>query len=131
MDTRHDINDRSDVELLVNTFYTQVRADELIGPIFENVIGNNWAPHLDKMYRFWETLLLYNHTYSGSPFPPHQKLPIEKEHFDRWMQLFIREVDRLFKGERADEAKWRAQKMADLFHFKIGYYRDNPNTSLI
>jgi hemoglobin len=63
--------------------------DDLIGPIFNGKIGNKW-PDLRKMYRFWQTILLEEHTYSGSPFPPHKQLPA-KEHFDRWMEIFHRQ----------------------------------------
>jgi hemoglobin len=50
------------------------------------------------MYRFWQTILLEEHTYSGSPFPPHKQLPVAKEHFDRWMEIFTSTTDELFAG---------------------------------
>jgi truncated hemoglobin YjbI len=39
--------------------------------------------------------------------PPHQ-LPIAKEHFDRWMEIFTSTTDELFAGATAEEAKLRA-----------------------
>jgi truncated hemoglobin YjbI len=42
--------------------------------------------------------LLEVHTYSGSPFPPLKQLPVAKEHFDRWMELFTQTTDSLFTG---------------------------------
>jgi hemoglobin len=74
-------------------YYTKVQQDDLIGVIFNKVIENNWAEHLEKMYRFWQTLLLGDHTYYGSPFAPHAKLPLRQEHFDRWLQLFTTILD--------------------------------------
>jgi hemoglobin len=53
--------------------------------------------------------LLEVHTYSGSPFPPLKQLPVAKEHFDRWMELFTQTTDSLFTGALADEAKFRAR----------------------
>lgn len=114
-----------DIQKLVDTFYDKVRLDELIGPIFNQRIQNRWPEHLAKMYRFWQTVLLGEHTYFGSPFPPHASLPVEWEHFERWLQLFNTTVDELFIGEKADEAKWRANKMAKMFNYKIEYYRNN------
>ena len=70
------------------------------------------------MYRFWETVLLNNHTYHGSPFAPHAKLPISAEHFERWLELFLETIDANFTGEKAKEAKWRAEKMAEMFQYK-------------
>ncbi|MDF2517640.1 MAG: globin [Sphingobacterium sp.] len=123
---KQDIQTIEDIKILVDQFYTTVRADSLIGPIFQERIQDNWSVHLEKMYRFWQTILLDEHTYFGSPFPPHIPLPIEAKHFDQWLLLFEATVDRLYKGEKADEAKWRAQKMAQMFQFKKEYFNANP-----
>src|SRR4051812_3569687 len=104
-----------DVKLLVDTFYLRIQADALLGPVFNGVIQDNWSAHLKKMYRFWQTVLLGEHTYFGTPFPPHAKLPVGHEHFAAWMALFTKTVDELFAGEKAEEAKWRAGKMAEMF----------------
>ncbi|WP_447640578.1 MULTISPECIES: group III truncated hemoglobin [Chitinophagaceae] len=114
-----------DIKNLVGTFYGKVREDTLIGPIFDDRIQNRWPEHLEKMYRFWQTVLLEAHTYFGSPFPPHASLPVAWEHFERWLQLFSATVDELFTGEKANEAKWRANKMAEMFNYKIQYYWNN------
>lgn len=124
---QHDITDIDDIRLLVDTFYGDVRNDKLIGPIFIGAIGNEWPAHLDKMYRFWQTVLLGDHTYFGSPFPPHSRMPLEQKHFDTWLGLWRKTVDSLFTGEKAEEAKWRADKMAIMFLSKLEYYRNNPS----
>ena len=124
MTTKNDIASLEDIKLLVNTFYSQVQTDDFLGPIFNEKIGNRWPEHLEKMYRFWQTILLEVHTYSGSPFPPHKQLPVAKEHFDRWMELFTQTTDNLFTGALADEAKFRAKNMAEMFNYKIEYFRN-------
>ena len=118
-----DIDNLEDIKLLVDEFYGKIRKDDLLGPIFNNVIQNNWSEHLKKMYKFWQTILLGDHTYYGSPFPPHAKLPIEKKHFDQWLSLFKETVDKNFKGELANKAKWQGERMAEMFQFKISYYQ--------
>ncbi len=122
----NDITDLDDIKTLVNTFYQKVRENELLSPIFTGVIQDRWHEHLEKMYRFWQTVLLQDHTYFGSPFSPHAKLPVEQKHFDTWLQLWHDTVDSFFSGEKADEAKWRGDKMAVMFLSKIDYYRNNP-----
>ena len=124
MTANNDITTLEDIQLLVNTFYYQVRKDAFIGPIFNQKIGDRWPEHLQKMYGFWETILLEVHSYSGSPFPPHKQLPVAKEHFDRWMELFTKTTDSLFAGPLADEAKYRAKNMAEMFNYKIDYFRN-------
>ena len=126
-----DITNIEDIQLMVDTFYSNARKDELIGQIFDEKIGNRWPEHLEKMYRFWQTILLEEHTYSGSPFPPHRQLPVEKEHFTRWMEIFSETVDGLFSGPLAEEAKLRAKNMAEMFNYKIEYFRHEGKHPLL
>lgn len=125
------IETSADIQLLVDSFYGKVREDELIGPIFNSVIENRWPEHLQTMYRFWGTVLLYEKSYRGHPFLPHSKLPIEKKHFDRWLELFRETLDEFFTGKVAEEAKWRSEKMAEMFQFKLEYYRNPDKTPLL
>lgn len=125
-----DIENLEDIKLMVDTFYNKVKVDTLIGPIFNGAI-KDWTPHLNKMYGFWETVLLDVHSYSGAPFRPHAKMPLEKIHFNRWMELFENTVDSIFEGEKANEAKWRAGKMAELFNYKIEYFKNARHQPLI
>ncbi len=128
---QHDINDLEDIKLLVNSFYGKVRKDALLKDIFNSKIEDRWPQHLEKMYRFWQTVLLEEHTYYGSPFKPHAKLPIAIEHFDAWLMLFRETVDELFAGEKAKRAKWQGERMAEMFHSKIEYYKDNPSVPIL
>ena len=121
----NDIKTLEDVKILVDVFYGKVRKDELIGYIFDDVIQDRWPEHLEKMYRFWQTILLGGHTYSGRPFVPHMKLPVEREHFERWLGLFFETVDELFEGQKAELAKWQGNRMAEMFQLKIKYFREN------
>ena len=113
-----------DIKILVDTFYDKARQDTLLGPIFEGVIEDRWPEHLEKMYRFWQTILLEEHTYHGSPFAPHARLPLFEQHFERWLGLFNETVEEVFEGEKAEEARWRAGKMAEMFHIKRTLIRE-------
>lgn len=126
MKTLEDITDLNDIKNLVDRFYERVRTHETLGPIFSGTIKDQWPLHLDKMYRFWQTILLEEHTYFGSPFPPHARLPIEHAHFEEWMRLFTKTVDENFQGTRAEDAKLRAGRMAQMFELKLDYYRNKP-----
>lgn len=128
---RKDISAVTDVKTLVDDFYSRIRANELLGPIFKNIIGDNWERHLQRMYDFWQTILLETPAYSGSPFLKHAKLPIAKEHFDSWIALWHQTIDDHFIGEKATEAKWRADKMSEMFQYKLEYYKNNPAQPLI
>ncbi|MDE3124183.1 MAG: group III truncated hemoglobin [Bacteroidota bacterium] len=125
MHTKKDIATLQDIQVLVNSFYDKVQKNELLAPIFNNVIQNHWPEHLEKMYCFWETILLDANTYSGVPFLPHANLPVQHEHFEYWIAIFIETIDTHFEGIKADEAKWRAGKMAVMFESKINYLSKN------
>jgi len=126
-----EISDIEDIRELVHGFYSRIREDDLLGPVFNTRIGDRWPEHLDKMVRFWQTVLLSEHTYQGAPFAPHIHLPVEKEHFDHWLELFFETVDAHFTGTKAAEAKWRANKMAEMFQYKIAYFRSGQSSPLL
>lgn len=126
---KNDINNIEDIKLLVDTFYSQVQKDTIIGGIFIGAI-KDWPTHLTKMYSFWQTLLLGEHTYNGSPFPPHADMPIEAIHFEHWLRIWKETVDTYFNGAIAEEAKWRGEKMATIFLSKIEFSR-NQNKGLL
>ncbi len=125
-----DIENINDIQLLVDSFYSKIRNDEQLGSIFNGIIKDRWPEHLEKMYRFWQTILLDDQTYFGSPFIPHAKMPVDKSHFEQWIKLFSETVDENFAGEKAEQAKWQGQRMADMFHYKIEYIKNSSTTPL-
>lgn len=118
-----DISTRDDVELLVNTFYDAVKQSPVIGYIFDNVIKVNWEEHLPKMYSFWASILLDEHSYTGNPMLKHieisRKAVMTDKEFSEWIELFNQTVDQLFEGETAQNAKVRAANIARLMLYKI------------
>lgn len=130
MEGQTQILNLDDVKKLVNSFYGKVREDDLLAPVFNARIDDRWPQHLEKMYTFWQTTLLGEHTYSGRPFPPHATLPVGHAHFERWVKLFVQTVDELFTGEKAAEAKWRASKIAEMFEMKVHHFQNHPGNIL-
>jgi hemoglobin len=128
---KKDITCLKDIKTLVDSFYDKVRNDEMLADIFNNKIEDRWPQHLEKMYSFWQTVLLEEHTYNGSPFLAHAKLPVDKAHFKQWLQLFFETIDENFAGEKAERAKWQGERMAEMFHHKIEYYKNNTAIPLL
>ena len=123
-----DITGRADIEMLVNDFYQRVRADEVIGFIFEDVAKTNWEAHLPRMYAFWETVLFGTGGFTGNPLAAHAKLVPQTEmgrkQFDRWLVLFRATVDDLFAGEKATHIKRCAEDMANVIYSRINRVPD-------
>lgn len=118
-----DITSQTDIKLLVDTFYNKVQANATLGYIFNDVAKINWDEHLPKMYSFWGSLLLQEHSYNGNPMKIHVELskitPMSAAEFSEWISLFYQTVDELFEGTTAKEAKTRAANIARLMQLKI------------
>jgi hemoglobin len=120
---KSDIANRSDIEILVNTFYAEVNKNEKLGYIFNDIAKVDWAHHLPKMYSFWGSILLGEHSFSGNPMVKHVELSkiasMTEVEFNEWLLLFVKTVDELFEGQIADEAKRRATTIARIMLSKI------------
>lgn len=125
MEKKKEIESLEDIQLLVNTFYEKVRRDPTLASVFEERINGKWEPHLVKMYKFWQTILLGEYTYTGNPFQHHAMLPVDHAHFAAWMALFTETIEELFTGDKAQEAILRAGKIAETFEHKIAFYQKN------
>ena len=120
---KRDIVAIEDIKLMVDSFYGKIQKDAILSFIFNDRIRDRWSENLEKMYKFWQTVLLDEHTYFGAPFPPHATLDINYKHYERWVQLFNETIDDLFIGDKAQEAKWRGQKMAQVFLARTANYK--------
>ncbi|MDD3458772.1 MAG: group III truncated hemoglobin [Weeksellaceae bacterium] len=123
MENTIEIKELNHIKLLVDSFYGKIRKDDLLKDIFEDVIQDRWPEHLEKMYRFWQTVLLDERTYNGKPFVPHMKLPVDKQHFERWLELFDQTLEEHFHGPAVYAAKAQANRMAQIFYSKINYFK--------
>ncbi|NOT91183.1 MAG: group III truncated hemoglobin [Ferruginibacter sp.] len=120
---KKDITSRADIEKLIIDFYEKVKLDKTIGFIFTEVVPINWAHHIPVIVDFWESILLDNPVYKKNAMEVHydlnKKVPLQKEHFDSWLHLFISTVDELFEGKIAALAKTRAKSIGHLMLFKM------------
>ncbi|HEX8547063.1 MAG TPA: group III truncated hemoglobin [Cytophagaceae bacterium] len=116
---KRDIVSEEDVKIMVNTFYDKVNTDDLLASIFNDFAEVDWAHHLPQMYQFWNMVILDKFGYKGQPFPKHMRLPINKDHFERWLQLFKENLDSQFEGPNAEMAKIKANNIANVFQHKM------------
>lgn len=107
--------DEAYISLLVDEFYRRIRADETLGPIFEEAIGDRWDYHLPRMKSFWASVALNAGTYSGQPVPAHKKLSqVEQSHFQTWLALFRQTLqDTAATPEAVDYFMERANRIAE------------------
>jgi hemoglobin len=103
---------------LVYRFYARVRADEVLGPIFEARI-REWSPHLDRMVAFWSSVALMTGRYHGAPVPAHAGLPLGWGHFERWLALFRETARETCSTEGAAHVTACAERIARSLHMAV------------
>lgn len=113
---KHDIKDKTDIELMVTTFYSSLLNNESISPVFANT---DFEAHMPHMIAFWSFVLLDDASYRTNVFEKHVHLPIKEEHFAIWLEHFEKTINNLFEGEKAELAKQRAKGIAYTFKSKM------------
>lgn len=110
------------IEQLVRRFYGKVRQDPEIGPIFAGVIGDEWEPHLEKMFAFWSSVTRMTGRYKGRPVPVHLAIEgIEPRHFEIWLDLFRETARELCEPEVATIFIERAERIAESLQLALFY----------
>ena len=127
---KKEIENRDDIRLLVESFYSKVIDDNIIGDIFRETLFFNWDTHIPVMIDFWETMLLNASKYKGNTMRVHielnKKHPLTPAHFNQWKKLFFETLDEHFIGPKVSEAKKRVELMEVLMQTKIAQ-SNNPN----
>ena len=120
---RKDIHNRKDIEKMVDSFYMKVKADPVLGPIFNEVARVDWEKHLPRMYDFWENIILQTGQYTGNPMSAHFRVhalqPFTRENFNRWLGLFRENLEDHFEGPNTELARQRAQSIATVMEIKL------------
>jgi hemoglobin len=110
--------DEAMIETLVHRFYARIREDALLGPIFEARIAD-WGPHLERMCAFWSSVALMTGRYHGQPMRMHLPLPVDAEHFDRWLALFEATARETCPPAAAAHFMERAKRVAESLELGI------------
>ncbi len=112
-----DLDSPAEVAEMVRRFYFDVAQDALLGPIYDQVAGVDWATHIPKLTSFWCRALFGMPGYDGNVLRAHRavnaKAPFRVEHFERWVDLFCETVDTGWVGPTAELAKSVARNAAE------------------
>ena len=116
------------IRQMVDAFYVRVRADAELGPVFAAVIpGDDWQPHLDKMYAFWSSVMLTSGRYKGNPVIKHTAIPgMKPEMFTRWLVLFDETCREIFDATATDAFREKAERIAESLKLALFYRPDRP-----
>ncbi|MEH6402117.1 MAG: group III truncated hemoglobin [Sneathiella sp.] len=99
---------------MVDRFYDKVKEHPILGPIFDTQIGDRWAEHMPKMYRFWSSVLNSSGLYSGNPMQKHMTLKnkVSAENFTHWLDLFRETLEELFNAKDVEFIFEKAERIA-------------------
>ncbi|HEX2624252.1 MAG TPA: group III truncated hemoglobin [Sphingomicrobium sp.] len=111
---------------LVDEFYGRVRADGLIGPLFNDVV-HDWPDHLARLQAFWSSVMLTSGRYKGRPLPAHLKHAdrIERASFDRWLSLWKETTADLFEPPAAAALQEKAGRIGESLQLGIRFAAGN------
>ncbi|GGE22908.1 hypothetical protein GCM10011390_47920 [Aureimonas endophytica] len=103
----------ADLRRMVTRFYTAVRDDALLGPLFAEV--EDWPAHLDRIAAFWSSIVLGTGRYKSNPFGVHLPLRerLEPRHFERWLALWSATARASLAPPLADHVAAKAARIAD------------------
>jgi hemoglobin len=109
------------IQDLVQVFYGRVREDEILSPVFNKALGNDWALHEAKLVEFWSTIVLDSRSFKGNVYGTHMALTdIEPAHFTRWLGLFEQTTHELFDEQCAEQFLKMAYRVAS--SLQIGFF---------
>jgi hemoglobin len=103
---------KSTLRTLVERFYSRIRQDEVLGPIFNQAIGDHWPEHLDTLTAFWSSVLLGSGRYKGNPMAVHLQIPpLGRAHLERWLALWQSTTAELLPPQTAQLMQRKAHFM--------------------
>jgi hemoglobin len=114
--SQRDLDSRTEIHDLVVAFYREVALDDLLGPVFGEVVDVDWSVHIPKLIDYWCRVLLREPCYAGLILASHREVhdvqALRPELFDRWFGLFVAVIDERWGGPTAERAKAHAAQMA-------------------
>ena len=116
------------IHALVHGFYDAVRADPMLGPIFDREIGDGWDAHLETMCDFWSSVVLMSGRFKGAPMAVHALISdIDGAHFTRWLELFRQSACALTPPDAAALFISRSEAIARRLQIGIAAHRDTSD----
>jgi hemoglobin len=124
MAMRDNVITEESIREMVDLFYSRVREDAVLGPVFEQQLAGKWHEHMPRMYAFWTKVLLGHGEFQGNVFGKHMALSgIEKEHFVHWLALFRQTVQEVFGDAETADIIEVAERIAG--SLQLGYFGEH------
>jgi len=131
-----DLIDETDIAKLVQAFYSSVRYDPLLAPIFATKIGDKeWPDHIEHITDFWSSIFLKTGRFDGNPMRKHMAIEgLTPAHFTHWLILFKKTADKVLLPQKSEAIYSMAQRIGQslqmglAFNFEKSGQTDHPFT---
>jgi hemoglobin len=112
-------------------FYEKVRRDPLLSPVFEEAIGDDWDPHIERIMLFWLTATGVQRGYEDRNFmPAHLRhASVRAELLPRWLELFRQTTEEHCEPEPARALVDIAERMAQTLEIGLARKDQQPPKS--
>jgi len=120
----------ADLQRLIPAFYNRVRADDMIGALFNKAI-DDWPHHLEMLVAFWSAVMRSAGRYKGSPMAAHlrHQAAIRPEMFERWLALWTETTDQLMPPAAAAALQAKARRIAESLSLALFYRVDRKGAA--
>jgi hemoglobin len=117
-----EIENRKDIENLIQHFYGHVQSDPKMAPNFV-MVKERWNIHMGGTYVFWDNCLFYTGDYKRGLFCAHieknQTQPISTNLFERWLTHCSKSVNIFFIGDKAEFLKSKALELGQMINVRL------------
>ena len=120
---------RDDIRRLVIAFYTDVRKDDLLAPVFATKISKgDWPEHMEHITNFWSSIFLKTGAFDGNPMRKHFALSgLTPQHFTRWLDLFQQTAEAKLTPPQAKAIQHMASRIAQSFQMGLAFNIENSD----
>lgn len=116
------------IEQVMLSFYGQIRTHPDLGPVFINHIGDDdgaWDHHIEKIGRFWRSMILREGGYDGNPMVAHSRAhDVLPRHFEPWLALFDKVLAEELPQPAAQAWSMMAHRIGGTLQRQIASLRD-------
>ncbi|MEP1230359.1 MAG: group III truncated hemoglobin [Litorimonas sp.] len=114
----------ADIKRFVESFYTAIRQDPILAPIFATKTSHDaWDKHIEHITDFWSSVLLKTQRFTGNPLQKHIGVSgITPAHFTHWLSLFHTIAKKKLTPEQADIIHKMAQRIAQSLQMGLAFH---------
>ncbi len=117
---------KENINEMVVAFYSKIlKENNDVAKVFISKLGDDlesdtWKEHIDILTNFWAMIGLQDTTYNGNPMRAHFDLPLKREMFGTWLQMFFEIIDGMYEPQLGMVFKSRAENIASNFMRNLG-----------